>query len=186
MLSSLDGLISNAEGHRLAGLAAQVPSDQDIVELGSYRGKSTAFLASSGHHVYAIDRWTMGGQRVKGMGYDDPRTFEAFWQQLKAVGVADKVTALRSDSALEGRHWSHPVGLLFIDADHSEASVRADLAAWEPHCVGVIAFDDYAPRWPGVMRVADELIERRGVRHELTDGLMAVWIRPLQSQEAKA
>lgn len=178
-LASLEGLISRREGERLAKLAAAVPDDEAIVELGSYKGRSTAYLASSGHHVYAVDRWTIGGQQSPERdrwGYDRPETLEAFHEQLERVGVADLVTPIVGDTVEVAQAWGEPVGLLFIDADHAEASVRADLEAWEPHCVGVIAFDDYAPRWPGVMRVADALAERRGARTDLTDGLKVVWL----------
>lgn len=186
-VTTLVGLISTAEGERLAALAADVPPEQDIVELGSYKGKSTAFLASSGHHVHAVDLWTLGGQRsplADHWRYADPETFAAFHEQVTESGVADRVSVIVGDSAEVGRSWESPVGLLFIDADHAEPAVRADLEAWEPHCVGVIAFDDYAPRWPGVMKVADDLIKRRGVMHELTDGLMAVWISKEQAHAA--
>jgi predicted O-methyltransferase YrrM len=177
--ASLVGLISRVEGERLADLAAAVPPEQAIVELGSYKGKSTVYLASSGHHVYAVDRWTLGGQRSPLMArwrYDAPATFAAFNEQVARAAVVDLVSPIVGDTVEVARSWTEPVGLLFVDADHAEASVRADLEAWEPHCVGVIAFDDYGPRWPGVVKVVDELIERRGAARELTDGLMAVWL----------
>lgn len=177
-LAELAGLISDVQGERLAQLAVEVPPDQAIVELGSYKGKSTAYLASSGHDVYAVDRWTLGGQHnpdTERRGYADPATFAAFHQQLDRAGVAERVTAIIADTGDVGRGWAGPpVGLLFIDADHDESAVRADLAAWEPHCVGVIAFDDYGSRWPGVVKVVDELIDRRAATREQTETLVIV------------
>jgi MMP 1-O-methyltransferase len=176
-LAALEGLISDRQGERLTELAALVPLAQAIVELGSYKGKSTAYLAASGHRVYAIDRWTLGGQRIRGMGYADPETLKAFGEQIRAAGVSHLITPLIGDTVQMAHRWRHgPIGLLFIDADHSEKAVRADLEAWEPHLApdAIVAFDDYAERWPGVMAVADEL-RARGKRWERTENLMAVW-----------
>lgn len=172
----LEGLIGDEECAILADLAAEVPAEQAIVELGSYRGKSTAYLASrAAARVYAVDRWVLGGQRVRDMGYDSDETWMAFQDQLRRVGVWEKVTAIVADTVDAGRKWKGPpVGLLFIDADHREVSVRADLTAWERHCVGAIAFDDYSPRFPGVVKVADELATRRGAAAQ-TGSLRVVW-----------
>src|SRR5690554_3594375 len=92
-LGDLDGLIWKSEGARLAHLASLVPADQAIVEIGSYKGKSTAFLAAgakAGHRptVHAVDLWDEGGQNSPGTakwGFDQPATFEAFEQQLRSA-----------------------------------------------------------------------------------------------------
>ena len=45
-LEALSGLIPHDEGLALADLAAAVPATEAIVELGSFKGKSTAYLAA--------------------------------------------------------------------------------------------------------------------------------------------
>jgi cephalosporin hydroxylase len=58
LLSELKGSISEAEGERLKYLASL--SSHNIVEIGSYYGKSTCYLASGASDdikVYAIDLW---------------------------------------------------------------------------------------------------------------------------------
>ena len=64
-------------------------------------------------------------------------------------------------STIAAAEWSGPrVGLLFVDADHEESAVRADVAAWRPHLAEkhVIALDVIdTPRNPGVRVVAEEL-----------------------------
>lgn len=62
-LDQIEGWLSVAEGQRLAYLASMVPTSLAIVELGSWKGKSTAWLASGsklghGAQVYAADHWT--------------------------------------------------------------------------------------------------------------------------------
>jgi predicted O-methyltransferase YrrM len=171
MLSRLDGKVALVEGTRLAELAALVPKDQAIVEVGSYRGKSACYLATgakagNGAHVYAVDLWTVGGQRDKHGGYgikapySKPETFHAFLSQIELAGVADRVSPITSSSQDAARDWRKPIGLLFIDAEHSYEACLADIDAWSQHIVpgGWIALHDYSSHFPGVKRAAAERI----------------------------
>lgn len=170
-LALLDGKIRHEEGVRLATLAATVPADQAIVEVGSYRGKSTCYLATGaaagpGAHVYAIDLWTIGGQLGHtgkpniSAPYADPETYDVFLQQLDRAGVSNRVTPMVSSSQDAARDWEQPVGLLFIDAEHSYQACLADIEAWAHKVVpgGWIAFHDYKSHFPGVMRAVQERI----------------------------
>lgn len=171
-LTDLRGLITNETGHALFDLAAGVKPGLAIVELGSYEGKSTAFLAAGAPNncpVFAVDLWDLPNPRSQHRSahrhhYDDPAHREQFHNQLRAVGLRDRVTAIQSntvDAATRYKLGSNPpVGLLYVDADHTETAVRADLRAWIPllDAVAVVAFDDYGrKRNPGVKIVADSL-----------------------------
>lgn len=165
-LDELDGLLAPGIGDALRALAAEVPADQAIVEIGSFRGKSTAFLAQGakdghGARVFAVDPWDLPGNVYGKHGFTAPEVREAFERQLRACRLWSRVTPVQAFSTDAAASWSGPpVGLLFIDGDHEEASVLADVAAWSPLLVpgGVIAFDDYDTRRnPGVKVVADEL-----------------------------
>jgi len=76
-LSALKGFLRPIEGETLAKLASIILSDQAIVEIGSYMGKSTCYLASgtTGAMVYAIDLWEKGNYQKR---YKNPKTFLAF------------------------------------------------------------------------------------------------------------
>ena len=146
----LTGLISAEQGDVLASLAAEVPEDQAIVEIGSFKGKSTAFLAygarlGRGAHVWAVDPWDLPGNPYGKHGFSAPEVREAFEAQLRACRLWSRVTALRAFSTEAAADWTgQPIGLLYIDGDHEEAAVRADVAAWTPHLAAehVIVFDD--------------------------------------------
>jgi hypothetical protein len=62
-----------------------------------------------------------------------------------------------------GATWKgKPVGLLFVDADHSYAGARQDIEVWSRHLApgAVIAVDDYGhPDWPGVKEAVDALVD---------------------------
>lgn len=164
-LAALEGLVSREVGETLACLAHDVDPRCAIVELGSYRGKSTAYLAAGAIYgnlapVFAVDPWDTRGNVTGRFGFADPATREAFTRQIAAAGVAANVTALRGFSTDVARHWLRPIGLLYVDGSHTEKDVAADVAAWSPFLApgAVIAFDDYrTERNPGVARVVDRL-----------------------------
>lgn len=57
--------------------------------------------------------------------------------------------------------FEHKADLIFIDADHREEEVRADILKWIQYIrnEGIIAFHDYDhPNYPGVKIAVDELM----------------------------
>lgn len=165
--SELAGLIPSEVGEVLSHLAADVPADRAIVEIGSYKGKSTCHLAAGavageGAHVWAVDPWDTPGNVTGRFGFADPATREAFERQVEAAGFAERITPLQGFSIEVARGWDGPpVGLLYIDGDHSERAVREDFYAWRSHLASgaAVVFDDLdTPRNPGVRVVVDELV----------------------------
>lgn len=172
-LKLLDGRIRDGEGLRLAELAARVDPEHHIVEIGSYKGKSTAHLALGakkglGAHVTAIDLWTIGGQRDKvGVArldkeYATDEVSQVFTDQIASLQLEKQVTPWQCSSLEAALLWNNkPIGLLFIDAEHSYRACSADIRAWSQYIVpgGYIALHDYSDTFPGVIQAAEELIE---------------------------
>lgn len=175
-LSDLKGLIPDAVGEVLAGYAAQVPEDQAIVEIGSYKGKSTCYLASEAKaRVYAVDPWGLPGNVAGRFGYTS--AFPEFMGQITAMGYEGRITPIQDFGHLAGEDWTGPVGLLFVDGDHSARSVEQDVKAWLPHLVkgAVLILDDLdTPKNPGV-RVAAERLARRLGPFTVEAERLAVW-----------
>jgi hypothetical protein len=165
-LDNTQGLIGPEEGRRLAEIAATVPEDHAIVEIGSHTGLSSCWLAlgsrlGNGAHVTCVDPyppprpeslddpWDLGPEgvlerfksNVAGTTQDVPR--QSYWSSI---------TMLRTTSEEAAALWVQPVGLLFVDAIHTEAGVLADWTAWSPHVVGVAAFHDFGDAYPGCRR----------------------------------
>lgn len=164
--SDLVGLITHEAGAVLEHLASQVPAELAVVELGSHKGLSTAYLATgskkgNGAPVFAVDPWDLPGNVYGKHGYNQRSVREAFETQLRAARLWSRVTPIQGFSTEIAKTWDGPkVGLLFVDADHAEEAVRADVNAWTPHLAEehVIVLDDLdTPRNPGVRVVADEL-----------------------------
>jgi predicted O-methyltransferase YrrM len=154
----ITGWLEPHETMRLYGLALDIPENGAIVEIGSYRGKSTTVLAIGAKErsarVYAIDPFegVMDGHVVTGHDRDHLR------YALVNAGVVDSVEIITGYSLETAKTWKRPIDLLWIDGDHSYEAVKADLKAWSKHVKGKIALHDYTQNWPGVPMAVDEFV----------------------------
>lgn len=150
----------------LADFAAQVPADQEIVELGVFQGRTAlqmAWGASQGHgaHVTGVDAWDLPGNTY-GPPFTDPESKAWARHHVTSLGYSGRITLIQefaSDAAAV--YPGPPVGLLFVDDDHSYAGARRALESWAPHLApgARIAVDDYGhPDWPGVKEAVDALV----------------------------
>jgi len=152
-VNAIDGWLADEEAMLLYDLAAACTAGC-IVEIGSWQGKSTvclAFGAADGHRprVYAIDPH-QGSPEVFGTGRD---TFAGFQANLERAGVSDLVTPLVQEAATAAATFDQPIGLLFIDGDHSAAAVWKDFELWGAKVIngGIIALHDTTmPDTPGL------------------------------------
>lgn len=170
-LADLDGLITPEIGQALYELARDVPADQAVVELGSYKGRSTCYLAAGardgdGPPVYAVDAWDPG--LTGWCRWIAPATLEEFEAQLRAKKLWSRVTPVRSLTVPAAAGYTgKPIGLLFIDADHSEAAALGDFLAWRPHLAAdaTVVYDDYGtPQNPGVTAAVAHLREQGDIK----------------------
>jgi len=110
-----------------------------IVAIGSYRGQMDCALALHAHvPVYCIDP-----RDAPGTHYGD--VDRPYWMlNVLALGVAEKVRPINLSSHLASKVLDSPIGLLFIDGDHSFDSVYSDLQDWLPHMLegGLVALHD--------------------------------------------
>lgn len=175
-LSELKGLIPVEVGETLARYGSQVPDDQAIVEIGSYKGKSTCYLASEASaHVYAIDPWGLAGNPPGRFGYTS--AFPEFMGQITAMGYQDRITPIQEFGHRAAKTWDKPVGLLFVDGDHSGRAVDQDVKAWLPHLAhhAVLILDDLdTPKNPGVRWAAERWAKRLGP-FQVEAERLAVW-----------
>ncbi len=152
-LAELDGLIGRDVGELLYDYATAVPGDCAIVELGSYRGKSTCYLAtgaaeSNRPRVYAVDAWSeeVSAWRSSVLSELPSPLFDDFLRQIAKADVEEIVTPIRSLTALAADGYTgEPVALLYIDGDHHKEAALADFRAWRRHLTddAVVIFDDY-------------------------------------------
>ena len=146
-LAKIDGWLTKREGSFLYEIAKKVQPPNVIVEIGSWKGKSTICLAKgseAGHKaaVYAIDPHTGSPEHHQKFGKID--TFHEFRLNLKKAEVDHRVHPFRSASQDAVKSFNSPIGFLFIDGNHSIKAVRADFHLWFPKVEegGIIAFHD--------------------------------------------
>jgi predicted O-methyltransferase YrrM len=159
--SRVDGWLSEVEGRLLYDLAYDADPDGVIVEIGSWQGKSTIWLASGakagrGARVVAIDPHQGSALHASG-----ENTELALRANLEEAGVSDQVDVVVGTSEDVAASWTRPISLLWIDGDHAYESVKRDFLLWEGHVLdgGVLALHDTL-FWEGPGRVVAEYVQR--------------------------
>lgn len=154
-LRDMDGWLSFKEASLLYRLAKRCTGKGAIIEIGSWKGKSTTCLArgsrkAAGTPVTAIDPHTGSSE------HGDVDTFAAFTENIRLQQVEDMVKPMRESSAQVAAKWSGPVELLWIDGAHEYEFVLQDYQLWEPFLIegGTIAFHD-SPM-PGPWKVLED------------------------------
>lgn len=119
----------------------------EIVEIGSFAGRSTVCLARGA-------RDAAPGKVIAAIDPSFPLEFDS---NLRAFGVMENVRKYPCSSLDAAETWDAPVTFLYIDADHRLAHVYADFVVWERFLPAdsVVAFDDTAGFHPGPVMVAD-------------------------------
>jgi predicted O-methyltransferase YrrM len=164
LTESVDGWLTVDEASLLYSLARQA-TDGAIVEIGSWKGRSTIWMAHGTRAgarlpIYAVDPHSTVDQEQFN---DDRSTFDDFKGNIAAAGVDDLIRPLVATSEDAARHFEEPIALLFIDADHSHAAVRADFINWRDKIRpgGAVCFHDVWKR-SGPWQVIVEEIAHSG------------------------
>jgi predicted O-methyltransferase YrrM len=155
------GFMPRAEGLALYHAAARYAAAGPVLEIGSYCGKSTIYLAAAaraaGQQVITIDHHHGSEEHQPGWEYHDPAlvnprtgrldTLARFRATLAEAGLDDEVIAIVGRSAAVARLWRVPLGLVFIDGGHTDAAATADYEGWAPWVAagGALAIHDVFP-----------------------------------------
>ena len=158
------GFMPAVEGDALyaAALAAAtaVPG-APLVEVGSYCGRSTIWLAAAarqtGTVVFAVDHHRGSEENQPGWEHHDPEivdrevghidTLPLFRRALFEAGLERYAIAVVGESPIVAAHWMTPAALVFIDGGHGIEPARADYAGWAPKVAagGTFAIHDVFP-----------------------------------------
>jgi predicted O-methyltransferase YrrM len=168
-LSDVPGFLQPVEGFALLLLAMHGPLAGDIVEIGSFKGRSTCHLAlgaklAGRERVTAIDHFAGSPEHQLGQPFADQEiaehgsTYPAFRRNLERHGLWEQVEPLRMSSAEAARAWARPIRLLFIDGDHSYEQTAEDFTAFQPFLPpgAIVCFHDVGA-WDGVTRFCKDL-----------------------------
>lgn len=159
----IEGWFNFRQAYRDA--VAEAPSHAVFVEVGSYKGRSAAFMgveiANSGKEItlYCVDHWKGSDEEAHKADPDRKHLFTVFKQNIAPLLKAGvEVRPIRDDSV----RAAHPfedgsIDFIWIDAGHDYDSVRADIEAWWPKLKagGTMGGDDLPME--GVNRAVTEL-----------------------------
>lgn len=133
---AVEGWLTREQGRRLFDAASGLGPGATVVEIGSFRGRSTIVLAQAAPdeaEVVAIDPHG-GGDRGPGEIAPDAARGDAdhaaFTANLAAAGVADRVRHVRKLSADALSDVDGEVDLLFVDGAHRLGPARSDIVQW--------------------------------------------------------
>ena len=135
MSEAPEGWLTGAQAERLRAAAARA-AEGTIVEIGSFRGRSTIVLARAaapGASVVAIDPHAGSDRGPQEIGADATRgdaDHAAFRANLAAAGVGDRVRHVRKMSADALGDVDGPLAMLYVDGAHRFGPARDDIARW--------------------------------------------------------
>lgn len=160
----IQGWLTTNEGELLYDLAEQ--SNGLIVELGSWKGKSSIWLAKGcKNFITCIDHFEGDDGTLKKFGKTN--TFSEFLQNIEKCNVKNKIQIIIADtkSAVNG-FKNNSISLLYIDTAHDYKNVKEEYNQWIDKIKddGIIVFHDVfgidknESNWPDVQKVFFEII----------------------------
>lgn len=169
----------------LKWLIEQASTRRTVIEIGSWKGRSTKALSLSVlGSVYAVDHW------LEGAAPSAPRrTVDHDWVEAATRGSAAIKAEFQANLAPEiaagkciptGKSSADSIGkvrellagrkvdMVFIDGDHEIEEVRRDIELYRPLLEqgGLLCGHDYP--WPGVWKAASELVPKHRFLHDTT------------------
>ena len=162
LVSNVEGWLDDKEGELLYSLAKRCAGKGVIVEIGSFKGKSTIWLgkgSKSGKKVriYAIDPHT-GGSWYKRMRRH-VWSLDDFEKNIRNAEVDDIIIPIVKTSEEAAQRFDHPIELIFIDGLHEYEHVKKDFTLWYPKVIdgGIMVFHDTVG-WPGPKKLVEEFL----------------------------
>lgn len=155
----IEGFMVPGQEEYLFNKIKSLPTDAVIVEIGSYKGRSTVAMAyacvGTQRKILCIDTWN-------GNDSDFPeRNFFDIWQEnIQKNNLEQYVEPLQGQSHDILSQWSEltnkkKIDFIFIDGSHEYLDVLRDFELSYPLVKegGWIAFHDVVQTWPGPERV---------------------------------
>jgi predicted O-methyltransferase YrrM len=147
LINSIKGFLDDLEGKALYDIALKASRYGPCLEIGSYCGKSTVYIASACKKnsgiLFSIDHHQGSEEQQFGEEYFDPElfdhdtfrvdTFKTFKRTIEAAGLKDTVVPMVCNYEVAARQWATPLSLVFIDGGHSFEAAYTDYNAWAGH-----------------------------------------------------
>lgn len=166
-------------------MVKRFPSGSTFVEVGSWKGMSSAFMAveiaNSNKNIdfYCVDTWD-GSIEHEQYGIDTSRLYDTFLDNMSPVKKYYKAIRAASLQAVK-QFEDNSLDFVFIDASHEYQDVKDDIIAWLPKVKpgGVLAGHDYKnPDFPGVEKAVHEILPKNE-----SEGVCWIYEKPVQGNK---
>lgn len=168
-LMRVDGHLLLQGGAILFYFAFNPVCEGHVVEIGSFKGKSAAWMAKAlklgniDDRVVAIDPHINTGDLFDVPAYEEKNSYDEFLENLSRLDLSPFVEPVRATSEEASKDWDRKIRLLFIDGAHRYEDVMLDLKLWEPSVStgGIICLHDTnaGGQFPGVRQAMNEYLE---------------------------
>ena len=135
-LANVNGWMTRDQAQRLWDRAAELKAGDQMVEIGSFQGRSMCVLASSapaGVTLFAIDPHggnDRGPQEIDGFAKEAESDHQLFLTNLTNAGVRDRVTYLRKYANDATDDVQGSLQLLYVDGAHRFKPASEDIRQW--------------------------------------------------------
>lgn len=165
---SIEGWMGYEDTYREA--VRITPDGGTIVEIGSFLGRSAAFMAveiaNSGKSIRFVCVDPFDGHLGSGL-FDGRCSLNTFQQNIAKGGASHLVETKKMYSVDAATLFEdRSVDFVFIDGAHDYDNVRADICAWLPKVKpgGVLSGHDYGPGWPMVEVAVQDTLSWRNIQ----------------------
>ena len=135
-----------------------------VVEVGSWKGMSTAVLAKTvkpfNGMIFAIDHWQGSEGVPEHEQAESADMFAIFRHNMQSLNVFDVIHPMVMDSARASLVFmDESLDMIFIDADHRYSEVRTDIMMWLPKLRkgGIIAGHDCEEKYTKLGEYINEI-----------------------------
>lgn len=159
-LQTMAGHLTDTEAHFLTIAAAIPASNGVILEIGSFKGRSTIALAKASEKagdshtgLWAVDPFTSPTETCPDL--EVPSSYPEFCDNLSRAGVTDQVQVFQGFSYDLAPTWKEKIRFLWIDGDHTYQGAKTDFDLFAPFLEdgAIIAFHDTLHSHDGPCRV---------------------------------
>ena len=165
----IPGMTTKESGKFLFTLCYMQEMKGDVVEIGSWQGKSASFLAravkeSANGKFYAIDHFNgnVGKEHLYTTGNKYISIKDAFVNNIEKIQLSDYVNLLDMENTKAAEKLrKKTIRFLFIDGDHTKAGVLKDIELFFPMLEegSIVVFDDYFKGFPGLIEAVNEFLK---------------------------
>ncbi len=176
-VEAVEGFMVPGQEEFLFNKVKSLPDDAVIVEIGSFKGRSTVAIAyacvGTKRKLYSIDTWDGNNSDFAHRNF-----FEEWQGNVEKNGLEEYVVPLRGYSHDVLSRWQElvgnkPIDLIFIDGSHEYFDVLKNFELAFPLIKygGWIAFHDVIHTWPGPEEVWHNIAKSRLINHEYSSTL---------------